>query len=68
MNGIRSVYGKRPGGFFHKNKALLVLDSMRAHITDSVKEAIEDKLNSSCDSWGRNKVFAATRHLCKSCI
>ena len=34
-------YGKRPGGFFHRNKALLVLDSMRAHITDSVKEAIK---------------------------
>uniref|UniRef100_A0A8C7QPE1 DDE-1 domain-containing protein n=1 Tax=Oncorhynchus mykiss TaxID=8022 RepID=A0A8C7QPE1_ONCMY len=34
-------YGKRPGGFFHKNKALLVLDSMRVHITDSVKEAIK---------------------------
>ncbi|KAJ4946549.1 hypothetical protein JOQ06_024214 [Pogonophryne albipinna] len=34
-------YGKRPGGFFHKNKALLVLDSMRAHITDYEKEAIK---------------------------
>ena len=34
-------YGKWPGGFFHKNKALLVLDSMRAHITNSVKEAIK---------------------------
>ncbi|XP_039542041.1 uncharacterized protein LOC120489360 isoform X2 [Pimephales promelas] len=34
-------YGKRPGGLFHRNKALLVLDSMRAHITDSVKEAIK---------------------------
>lgn len=38
-------YGKRPGGFFHRNKALLVLDSMRAHITDLVKEAIK-KTNS----------------------
>ncbi|KAF0038013.1 hypothetical protein F2P81_010887 [Scophthalmus maximus] len=38
-------YGKRTGGFFHKNKALLVMDSMRAHITDSVKEAIK-RLNS----------------------
>lgn len=28
----------------------------------------EDKLNSSCDSWGHNEVFAATRDQCESCI
>ena len=38
---LRECYAKRPGGFFHRNKALLVLDSMRAHITDSVKAAIK---------------------------
>lgn len=35
-------YSKRPGGFFfHRKKALLVLDSMTAHITNSVKAAIK---------------------------
>ena len=38
---LTECYGKRPGGFFHRNKALLVLDSMRAHITDSVKAAFQ---------------------------
>ena len=38
--GLTECYGKRPGGFFHRNKAMLVLDSMKAHITDTVKEAI----------------------------
>lgn len=42
---LTECYGKRPGGFFHRKKALLVLDSMRAHITDSVKAAIK-KTNS----------------------
>ena len=28
----------------------------------------EDKLNSSCDSWGHNEAFAATWHQCESCI
>lgn len=37
---LAECYAKRPGGFFRLKKALLVLDSMRAHITDSVKEAI----------------------------
>ena len=38
---LTECYGKWPGGFFHRKKALLVLDSMRAHITDSVKAAIK---------------------------
>lgn len=42
---IMECYGKRPGGFFHWKNALLVLDSMRAHITESVKAAIK-KTNS----------------------
>ncbi|XP_005751641.1 uncharacterized protein LOC102209438 [Pundamilia nyererei] len=42
---LTECYGKCPGGFFHRKKALLVLDSMRAHITDSVKAAIK-KTNS----------------------
>ena len=36
---LTECYGKRPGGFFHRKKALFVLDSMTAHITDSVKAA-----------------------------
>lgn len=42
---LTECYSKRLGGFFHRKKALLVLDSMRAHITDSVKDAIK-KTNS----------------------
>lgn len=38
---LKECYGKRPGGFFRQKKTLLVLDSMRAHITDSVKAAIK---------------------------
>lgn len=42
---LTECYGKRPGGFFHRKKALLVWDSIRAHITDSVKTVIK-KTNS----------------------
>lgn len=38
---LTKCYGKRPGGFFHRKKALLVLDTMTAHTTDSVKAAIK---------------------------
>ncbi|KAJ4941028.1 hypothetical protein JOQ06_027315, partial [Pogonophryne albipinna] len=38
---LNECYVKRPGGFSRQKKALLVLDSMRAHITDSVKAAIK---------------------------
>ncbi|TWW74173.1 hypothetical protein D4764_14G0001740 [Takifugu flavidus] len=37
---LTECYSKRAGGVFHRKKALLVLDSMRAHITDSVEAAI----------------------------
>lgn len=45
---LTECYGKRPERFFYRKKALLqalVLDSMRAHITDSLKAAIK-KINS----------------------
>lgn len=38
---LNECYVKRPGGYFRQEKAFLVLDSMRAHITDSVKAAIK---------------------------
>lgn len=38
---LNECYSKRPGGFFRRSKCLLVLDSMRAHITDTVKQAIK---------------------------
>uniref|UniRef100_A0AAQ4RF46 HTH CENPB-type domain-containing protein n=1 Tax=Gasterosteus aculeatus aculeatus TaxID=481459 RepID=A0AAQ4RF46_GASAC len=38
---LNECYGKRPGGFRHRKRALLVLDSTRAHMTDSVKAAIK---------------------------
>ena len=38
---LNECYVKRPGGFFRQKKALLVLDSMRAHITDNVKAFIK---------------------------
>lgn len=37
---LSSSYVKRPGGFFRQSKSLLVLDSMRAHISDVTKERI----------------------------
>ena len=39
-NWLNECYSKRPGGFFRRSKCLLVLDSMRAHIMDTVKQAI----------------------------
>ena len=43
LDWIRECYVKRPGGFFHVKKAILVMDSMRAHLTDAVKEAVKGK-------------------------
>lgn len=37
---LNRCYVKRPGGFFRQKKSLLVLDSMRAHISDVTKERI----------------------------
>ena len=37
---LTECYGKRPGGFFRRNKALLVMDSIRAHITQTIKRAV----------------------------
>lgn len=41
---LTKCYNRRPDGFFKKSKAMLVMDSMRAHITDQIKEEIK-KLN-----------------------
>lgn len=38
---LSSCYVKRPGGFFRQSKCLLVLDSMRAHISDITKDRIK---------------------------
>ena len=35
-----NCYRKRADGFFRSKKALLIMDSMRAHITDDVKQKI----------------------------
>ncbi|XP_072769637.1 pogo transposable element with KRAB domain [Nerophis lumbriciformis] len=34
---LTEVYVKRPDGFLHKSPSLLICDSMRAHLTDTVK-------------------------------
>lgn len=38
---VSEVYVRRPGGFFHTSPSLLICDSMRAHLTDSVKQRIK---------------------------
>lgn len=38
---VTECYVKRPGGFFHTRRALLVMNSMRAHITKEVKDVLE---------------------------
>jgi len=38
---LNRCYVQRPGGFFRQQKSLLVLDSMRAHISDISKERIQ---------------------------
>lgn len=40
---ITKCYQRRPDGFFHTKKAVLVLDSMRAHIAPDVKDAIKNQ-------------------------
>lgn len=37
---LSRCFVKRPGGFFRQSKSLLVLDSMRAHISDVTKHRI----------------------------
>lgn len=37
---LSRCFVKRPGGFFRQSKSLLVLDSMRAHISDVAKQRI----------------------------
>mgnify|MGYP003530257762 FL=1 len=38
---LREVYIMRPDGFFHQYPSLLICDSMRAHLTDTVKVQVE---------------------------
>jgi len=40
---IRDCYSKRPDSFFHQNRALQIMNSMRAHITDDVKGLLDTK-------------------------
>ena len=42
---LREVYVRRPDGFFHKSKSLLIYDFMCAQLTDSVKAQVK-KTNS----------------------
>ncbi|KAI3362615.1 hypothetical protein L3Q82_001628 [Scortum barcoo] len=39
---LREVYVKGPDGFFHKSPSLLICDSMRAHLADTVKAQEEN--------------------------
>lgn len=43
---ITGCFVKRPDGFFRHNRAILIMDTMRAHITDDVKDA-SDGINIS---------------------
>ena len=43
---LREVYVKRPDGFFHMSKFLLIYDSMHAHLTDSVKAQVKKQIRS----------------------
>ncbi|KAK3549935.1 hypothetical protein QTP86_016788 [Hemibagrus guttatus] len=38
---LREVYVKRPDGFFHASPSLLICDSMRAHLTATVKNRVK---------------------------
>ena len=37
---VTECFAKRPDGFFYRQHALLVMDSMRTHITDDVKDLL----------------------------
>lgn len=43
MMGLWLEKSRRPDGFFHTNEGLLVMDSMRAHMTDLVQTNIKAK-------------------------
>lgn len=38
---LRQVYVRRPGVFFHVSSSLLICDSMRAHLTDDMKQQVK---------------------------
>ena len=37
---ISEAFIKRPGGFFHTSSSMLIYDSMRAHLTETVKSLV----------------------------
>jgi hypothetical protein len=37
---VTECFAKRPDGFFHRQRALLVMDLMHAHITNDVKDLL----------------------------
>jgi len=40
---LNSCYRKRPGGFFRIKKALLIIDSIRPHLTEDVKKKVSEE-------------------------
>lgn len=61
---LSRCFVKRPGGFFRQSKSLLVLDSMRAHISDVTKLAVSRQLSpavlpSCCSSLTSPSTFKA---------
>ena len=45
LDWLQESYSKRPGGFFRQKQSLLIMDSMRAHLTEPVKSSVK-KTNS----------------------
>jgi len=68
-NWLKEVYVKRPDDFFHKYPSLLIYDSMRAHLTDTVKAQVK-KTNSELakHSGWINQRIAATRYWCEQVV
>ena len=60
---LRKVYVRRPDGFFHMSKSLLIYDSMRVHLTDSVKAQVKKNESGACHHSGWiNERTAASRY------
>lgn len=63
---LEKCFSQRPDGFFPTNKGLLVMDSMRAHMTDLVKTNIKAK---NCIPviipGGMTEDAAAAGHFCE---
>ena len=41
IDWLQHCFVKRPGGFFHVSKSILLMDSMRAHVRDDIKEILK---------------------------